>query len=47
MDWFLKVMEKNPKYLETVYTIEVPGDHIDKLIAVYDTIESEKTQGLS
>lgn len=41
VDWFLKVMEKDPKYLDTVYTIEVTGDHIDKLIAVYDTIESE------
>lgn len=38
-DWFLKVMEKNPKFLETIYTLEVTGDHVDKIIAVYDTTE--------
>ena len=39
VEWFTKVMEKNAKYLETVYTIEVTGDHVDKIIAVYDTTE--------
>lgn len=39
LEWFTKVMEKNAKFLETTYTIEVTGDHVDKIIAVYDTTE--------